>query len=136
MDLIPSTVSEEHLRRRAFVYVRQSTFEQVRFNTGSTLVQLSQRDCIKRLGWDDDMIEVLTGDLGITGTDAGVRDDWQRLLQAISEDRAGLFAITSTSRASRDRRDFADLVLLCRIYNVLILLDGSLINQRVQGSSP
>lgn len=128
MDLIASTVSEEHLRRRAFVYVRQSTFEQVRFNTGSTLVQLSQRDCIKRLGWDDDMIEVLMGDLGITGTDAGVRDDWQWLLQAIREEKVGLFAITSTSRASRDRRDFADLVLLCRIYNVLILLDGSLIN--------
>jgi len=128
MDLIESVVSEEHLRRRAFVYVRQSTFEQVRFNTGSTLVQLSQRECIKRLGWDDDMIEVLTGDLGITGTDASVRDDWQRLLQAIGEDKVGLFAITSTSRASRDRRDFADLVLLCRIYNVLILLDGSLIN--------
>src|SRR2546426_7145731 len=48
------------------------------FNTGSTLVQLSQKDCIKRLGWDDDMIEVLTGDLGVTGTDASVRDDWQR----------------------------------------------------------
>ena len=70
MDLITSAVSEEHLRRRALVYVRQSTFEQVRFNTGSTLVQLSQKDCIKRLGWDDDMIEVLTGDLGVTGTDA------------------------------------------------------------------
>jgi DNA invertase Pin-like site-specific DNA recombinase len=128
MDLIANVVSEEHLRRRAFVYVRQSTFEQVRFNTGSTLVQLSQRDCIKRLGWDDDMIEVLTGDLGITGTDASVRDDWQQLLQAVGEDKVGLFAITATSRASRDRRDFADLVRLCRIYNVLILLDGSVIN--------
>ena len=128
MDLIASTVSEEHLRRRAFVYVRQSTFEQVRFNTGSTLVQLSQKDCIKRLGWDDDMIEVLTGDLGVTGTDASVRDDWQRLLRAIGEDKVGLVAITATSRASRDRRDFADLVRLCRIYNVLILLDGSVID--------
>ena len=57
MDLLASVVSEEHLRRRAFVYVRQSTFEQVRFNTGSTLVQLSQRECIKKLGWGDDMIE-------------------------------------------------------------------------------
>jgi len=128
MDLIASAVSEEHLRRRALVYVRQSTFEQVRFNTGSTLVQLSQKDCIKRLGWDDDMIEVLTGDLGVTGTDASVRDDWQRLLQAIGEDKVGLVAITATSRASRDRRDFAHLVALCRIYKVLILLDGALIN--------
>ncbi len=128
MDLIASAVSEEHLRRRALVYVRQSTFEQVRFNTGSTLVQLSQKDCIKRLGWDDDMIEVLTGDLGVTGTDASVRDDWQRLLRAIGEDKVGLVAITATSRASRDRRDFAHLVALCRIYKVLILLDGSLIN--------
>jgi DNA invertase Pin-like site-specific DNA recombinase len=127
MDLIASAVSEEHLHRRALVYVRQSTFEQVRFNTGSTLVQLSQKDCIKRLGWDDDMIEVLIGDLGVTGTDASVRDDWQRLLQAISEDKVGLVAVTSTSRASRDRRDFATLVALCRIYKVLILLDGSLI---------
>ncbi len=128
MDPVASVVSEEHLRRRAFVYVRQSTFEQVRFNTGSTLVQLSQRECIRRLGWDDDMIEVLTGDLGVTGTDASVRDDWQQLLQAIGEDKVGLFAITATSRASRDRRDFADLVRLCRIYKVLILLDGSLID--------
>lgn len=128
MDLIASAISEEQLHRRALVYVRQSTFEQVRFNTGSTLVQLSQKDCIKRLGWDDDMIEVLIGDLGVTGTAASVRDDWQRLLQAISEDKVGLVAITSTSRASRDRRDFATLVALCRIYKVLILLDGSLIN--------
>src|SRR3989454_7143833 len=89
------------------------------FNTGSTLVQLSQKDCIKRLGWDDDMIEVLTGDLGVTGTDASVRDDWQRLLRAVGEDKVGLVAITATSRASRDRRDFAHLVALCRIYKVL-----------------
>ena len=45
-----STIGPDHIRRAAFVYIRQSSLAQVENNTESTLV--STRWSIKPCGWD------------------------------------------------------------------------------------
>jgi len=77
----PHQIADRHLRRRAVVYVRQSSPEQVRANIGSAAVQ---RDLVQRLaawGWQSSMIDLLDDDLGITGSRAGARDGFNHLLE-------------------------------------------------------
>lgn len=123
-------ITESHRRRGAVLYLRQSTIEQVRVNIGSTAVQMSQVDLIRRLGWPDDRIEVLSGDLGVSGTSVEGRADWQRILASITDGRIGLLCLSATSRASRNRRDFANLIYLCDLYDVILLVEGQIIDPK------
>jgi DNA invertase Pin-like site-specific DNA recombinase len=60
-------ISADHLARRACVYIRQSTPDQVRHNLESQRRQYNLGDRARALGWQD--IEVIDDDLGISGTD-------------------------------------------------------------------
>ena len=62
MEKSPS-IKTKHLGRKAIVYVRQSTEEQVRDNTGSTDYQRGQVRHAVESGWATHMIEVMQGDL-------------------------------------------------------------------------
>ena len=57
-----SKISPEHLKRKAIVYLRQSTEKQVRQNTESQRLQYALVDRAKELGWRQ--IEVIDADLG------------------------------------------------------------------------
>jgi len=126
-----TSVTATHLSRKAALYIRQSTLHQVQVHIGSTAVQMNQMEFIERLGWQKDRVWVLDGDMGITGTSAEARDDWQLLHQAIARSEVGLVAFSATSRASRTHRDFAVLVGLCQLYDVLVLVDGSLVDPKI-----
>lgn len=65
---IPSKVRAQHLNREALVYVRQSTMAQVRFNQESTQRQYALRERALSLGWPEEHIRVIDGDLGISGS--------------------------------------------------------------------
>ena len=65
---IPSKVRAQHLNREALVYVRQSTMAQVRFNQESTQRQYALRERALSLGWPEEQIRVIDGDLGISGS--------------------------------------------------------------------
>ena len=126
-----TSVTATHLSRKAALYIRQSTLHQVQVHIGSTAVQMNQMEFIERLGWPKDRVWILDGDMGITGTSAEARDDWQLLHQAIARSEVGLVAFSATSRASRTHRDFAVLVGLCQLYDVLVLVDGSLVDPKI-----
>src|SRR5712691_7846087 len=59
-------ITADHLARRACVYIRQSTPEQVRHNLESKRRQYSLVDRARALGWQD--IDVIDDDLGISGS--------------------------------------------------------------------
>lgn len=52
-------VTSDHLRRKAYLYVRQSTLKQVIENTESTKRQYAIRDRAIALGWPIEQIELL-----------------------------------------------------------------------------
>lgn len=62
-------LTADHLSRRACVYIRQPTPDQVQHNLESQRRQYALADHARELGWQD--IEVFDDDLGISGS--GVR---------------------------------------------------------------
>ena len=60
-----SKISADHLSRRAVVYIRQSTADQVLHNAESRRRQYGLADRAKQLGWTQ--VEVIDDDLGRSG---------------------------------------------------------------------
>lgn len=65
-DLVSHThkVQPRHLRRSAYLYIRQSSMRQVLENTESTRGQYGLRSRAIALGWVDDNIVVVDSDQG------------------------------------------------------------------------
>jgi DNA invertase Pin-like site-specific DNA recombinase len=79
-------ISSDHLGRRAYVYIRQSTPDQVHRNLESQRRQYALADRARELGWHD--VEVIDDDLGRSG--AGVkRPGFERLLAGLCDGRVG-----------------------------------------------
>lgn len=79
-----SKIQPIHLHRKAYVYLRQSTLGQVRLNRESTERQYALQDRARALGWPDPLIEVLDGDLGLSGSQSAARKDFQLLVSEVS----------------------------------------------------
>ena len=62
-----SKIADRHLSRQAYVYIRQSTMGQVRFNQESTERQYNLMTKAGGLGWKPDRIRILDRDLGQSG---------------------------------------------------------------------
>ncbi len=124
----PTQIRAHHLQRLAVVYVRQSTPKQVEEYTGSTTHQRNQKEYALRWGWPEAAIEVIDQDLGLSGTSGDRRRGWQRLLKLVPENKVGIIFVSDISRLSRSRRDFATLVDLCREFEVLLVVDGTIVD--------
>lgn len=61
-------VTDGHRRRRAVVYVRQSTLTQVERNTESAERQYALRERACELGWPPEAITVVDEDTGRSGS--------------------------------------------------------------------
>lgn len=62
----PHKVTPRHLRRQAYLYIRQSTLRQVVENTESTERQYALRQRAVALGWPIEQAVVIDRDLGRT----------------------------------------------------------------------
>ena len=69
-----------HLKRNAYLYVRQSTIRQVLENTESTKRQYALRQRAIALGWAAEQIVVIDNDLGQSGASAVDREGFQKLV--------------------------------------------------------
>ena len=74
-------VTEQHLKRDAYLYIRQSTPRQVLENTESTQRQYALRDRAARLGWPLERIHILDCDLGKSGSQSSGRDGFSEIGQ-------------------------------------------------------
>ena len=83
-------VKASHLKRNAYLYIRQSTLRQVFENTESTQRQYALRQNAAALGWPLDRIIVIDTDLGQSGASAADREGFQRLVTEVSLGRAGI----------------------------------------------
>lgn len=129
-------IRDEHLRRQAIVYVRQSTQQQVIEHRESTARQYALADRAVSLGWPRGAVEVIDEDQGHSGSSAEGRSGFQRLLAEISSDRVGLILGLEMSRLARSCKDWHALLELCAIYRTLLadadgLYDPSNYNDRL-----
>jgi len=114
-------VKASHLKRNAYLYVRQSTLRQVLENTESTQRQYALRENAAALGWPLDRIMVIDTDLGQSGASAADRQGFQRLVTEVSLNRAGIVLGLEVSRLARNSMDWHRLLEICALADTLIL---------------
>lgn len=131
-----SKVTADHLRRSAYLYVRQSTLYQVANNTESARRQYDLRGRAVALGWPAEKVVVIDIDQGQSGASAADREGFQRLIADVSLGRAGIVLGLECSRLARNNADWHALLRLCAFNNTLIcdedgLYDPATINDRL-----
>lgn len=124
MNQRPSEVKAAHIALLAIVYLRQSTDEQVRNNTGSTHYQRSQVRFPTAWGWQSENIITIDDDLGLSGSAAGHRAGYQKMVAHIEAAEVGAIFLSDLTRGGRDATEWFRLLHLCRQQNVLIVVDG------------
>ena len=77
-------ITNAHLQKTAFVYIRQSSMGQVRHHRESTERQYALQETARSLGWHPDRIKVLDADLGQSGTSTTDRTDFRTLVTDVS----------------------------------------------------
>ncbi len=84
MSTTSSKVTSDHLRRHAYLYVRQSSLQQVHDHRESTARQYDLKRRASALGWSTEQIVVIDEDLGLSGASAVERSGFQRLVAEVS----------------------------------------------------
>ena len=115
-----SKITPDHLRRKAYLYVRQSTIRQVIENSESTKRQYNLQRRAIALGWNADQIQVIDCDLGESGASTS-RDGFRALVSEVSLGRAGIVMGLEVSRLARNSSDWHRLLEICAFSGTLIL---------------
>jgi DNA invertase Pin-like site-specific DNA recombinase len=113
-------VRAEHLRRDAFLYVRQSTPRQILKNAESTKRQYALRDRAVALGWPIERVHTIDHDQGRSGARAENRDGFEKLVSEVVLGRAGILLGLEVSRLARNDADWQRLLELCALYGCLV----------------
>jgi DNA invertase Pin-like site-specific DNA recombinase len=109
-----------HRAKLAYVYVRQSSLNQVRQHQESTELQYRLVDRAIGLGWPHERVQVIDEDLGKSGAGSVERHGFQKLIAEIGLGNAGLVVSLDASRLARNNRDWHQLLELCSVFGVLI----------------
>jgi len=120
-------ITPEHLARGAYVYVRQSTADQLMHNHESRRRQYGLAEKAQGLGWSD--VVVIDDDLGRSG--GGIaRPGFERLLVAICEGRVGIVLAVEASRLARNGRDWHTLLEFCALVDCVIADEDGIYDPR------
>jgi excisionase family DNA binding protein len=118
-DLLPPAV----LKRKAVVYVRQSTAAQVETNLESQRRQYELVDVARRRGFRD--VEVIDDDLGRSASGMVARPGFERLVAWLCAGEVGAVLCFDASRLARNGRDWHHLLELCGLVEARVIdLDG------------
>lgn len=113
-------VTEQHRRRRAVVYVRQSTLHQVERNVESAARQYALRDRAVELGWATESVAIVDEDTGRSGSTTEGRFGFKELVAEVGLGHVGLVLSLEVSRLARSSADWHQLLDLCALTGTLI----------------
>jgi DNA invertase Pin-like site-specific DNA recombinase len=127
-------LTADHLRRRAVVYVRQSSMDQVLHNQESQIRQYSLASRARELGFRE--VTVIDDDLGRSGSGLVERPGFQRLVGEVCTGDVGAVFCIEASRLARNGRDWHHLIELCGMVGAVLIdpdgvYDPALINDRL-----
>ena len=125
---IHQKVTASHLRRDAYLYVRQSTLRQVFENTESTRRQYALRERAVALGWPVERVNVIDSDLGKSGASSADREGFQKLVGEVGMGNAGIVLGLEVSRLARNSTDWHRLLEICALTDTLILDEDGIYN--------
>lgn len=112
--------SASHLDRAAYVYVRQSSPEQVKRHVGSTRRQYDLADKAVEMGWPRERVKVIDEDQGQSGSTPQARQAFADLVAAVARGEVGIVIGLEVSRLARNSPDWCHLVYMCRWTDTLI----------------
>ena len=112
-------ITAEHLSRPAYVYIRQSTLQQVRLNVESKRRQYGLEERARGLGFSK--VVVVDDDLGLSGSGSRERPGFGRLLAAVCNGGVGAVFALEASRLARNSRDWHHLIDLCVLTRTLVI---------------
>ena len=121
-------IRPEHLERSAYIYVRQSSMQQVRNNRESQRRQYDLGE--KARGFGFERVVVIDEDLGRSGSGVQERPGFGRLLAAVCEGSVGAVFALEASRLARNNRDWHHLVDLCALTDTLLIDDNTAFDPR------
>jgi len=119
-------VRPDHLKRSAYLYIRQSTVQQVSPNTESTQRQYGLRERAVALGWPMEHVTVIDSDQGQSGASAADREGFQKLVAEVGMGHAGIVLGLEVSRLARNCADWHRLLEICALTDTLILDEDGL----------
>ena len=123
-----SKITSDHLARTAYVYVRQSSLDQVRNRLESRRRQYALQDQGKQLGWND--VVVIDEDQGLSGSGTA-RPGFERLLGAVCEGAVGAVLALEISRLARNGREWHTLMEFCAIVGTLLIDEHGVYDPRL-----
>jgi len=126
---VTNKLTPDHLRRRAVVYVRQSTLIQVVQNRESQLRQYNLAGYARELGFVD--VETIDEDLGRSGSGLTDRPGFKRLVAEVCEGQIGAVFCLEASRLARNGRDWHHLIELCGLVGAVVIDSEGIYDPRV-----
>jgi DNA invertase Pin-like site-specific DNA recombinase len=114
-------VTADHLKRDAYLYIRQSTPRQVAEHGESTQRQYALRNRAIAAGWPAERIRVIDCDLGKSASIApAARDGFQQLVSEVALGKAGIVMGLEVSRLARKSSEWHRLIELCGMTATLL----------------
>jgi DNA invertase Pin-like site-specific DNA recombinase len=111
-------IQPHHRSRRAIVYVRQSTPNQVFAHQESLKLQYALADRARAYGWDD--VHVIDADLGLTARSTLGRPGFQELVTLVTLEQVGIIFAYDVTRLARNCTDWYQLLDLCGYRRCLV----------------
>lgn len=114
-------ITADHLKRDAYLYIRQSSPRQVTEHKESTQRQYALRNRAVAAGWPVERIRVIDCDLGKSASIAtAVRDGFQQLVSEVALGKAGIVMGLEASRLARKSSEWHRLIELCGMTATLL----------------
>jgi DNA invertase Pin-like site-specific DNA recombinase len=107
------------LKRKAVVYVRQSTQTQVQTNLESQRRQYDLVEVARRYGFAS--VEVIDDDLGRSASGSVARPGFDRLVATVCAGEVGAVLCLDASRLARNGRDWHHLLELCGLVGARVI---------------
>jgi DNA invertase Pin-like site-specific DNA recombinase len=113
-------ITPHHLTRKAIIYIRQSSPHQVLTNQESLRLQYALRERAATLGWRPEDIEIIDGDLGLSGAATHYREGFKEVLTRVTVGEVGIILSVEVPRLSRNCSDWYPLLDICGYKHGLI----------------
>jgi DNA invertase Pin-like site-specific DNA recombinase len=113
-------VSANHLRRMAYVCIRQSTLKQMERNRESTARQYRLVERAVGLGWTADRVHTIDDDQGLSGSGTAQREGFELMASEVALGRVGLILAIEVSRLARNNAEWYRLLDFCGMSDTFI----------------
>lgn len=132
MTVSHTKIRADHLERRAYVYVRQSSMAQVQDHQESARRQYDLKNRARQLGWPAERVMVIDDDLGQSASDPNlVRRGFQRLLAEVVLGRAGSVLSLEVQRLARQDSEGHRLMEVAALTGTLLIDEQQVYDPRL-----